>query len=389
MKRWIWDKDRPLLINVASMILKLMVFIMLFYKFIANDIPIVAKSGGQWSFPVCQEYVFDMGISGYDPKMQQKSYDFGIYPIIKHSPSQTDLDNILANPGTESFILGSDKLGRDVLSGLIYGTSTAVKVSLVAVLLSLIIAIFIGVISGYYNKRPIRLNTLQLILGVVLLLLNTCYFISEIFSYDFNLILVLIPMVISFIIWYFINPMLSKMKIKKWNIAIHQVTDRIIEVREAIPIIFLILAAVALFRNNSIWNVALVIGLIGWGGLSRYIRAEVMKVREKAYVDAAIIQGQSTSRIIWRHVLPNALDPLLSIITFSFTAAVLFEATLSFLGIGMPPDQPTWGLLLAQARSGNAWWLAIFPGLCIFIAIASLNTVADYIQQRLDSRIRQ
>jgi peptide/nickel transport system permease protein len=214
------------------------------------------------------------------------------------------------------------------------------------------------------------------------------YVITELTSTRTNLLIILLPVLIGLGIWKLSNPVLGKLKMKKWEVHLHRYTDRIIEVREAIPTIFLILGAIALFRDNSIWNVALVIGLIGWGSLSRYIRAEVMKIREKTYIDAAIVQGQSTWRIITRHILPNALDPLLSIITFSFTAAILLEATLSFLGIGIPSEAPTWGSLLAQARVANAWWLAIFPGFCIFLAIASLNTIADYLQRRLDVRIK-
>lgn len=389
MKRWIWNSEQPIDYNLARWVIILMIVIGLLHKFIANDIPILARSASGLSMPVVQDYLYDLGLNPRNPHMASVQYEALINPIIHKSAYNADIDKILLKPMNEGYLLGTDGLGRDVLSGLIHGTATAVLVSLGAVGLALMIALFIGVISGYYHKRPVRLNFLQIFLGMIIILLILPYLITELTSTQTNLLIILLPILLGMGLWKYLSPILGKFKIKKWEVPIHRFTDRMIEVREAIPTIFLILGAIALFKDNSIWNVALIIGLIGWGSLARYIRAEVMKVRETAYIDAAIVQGQSTWRIIVRHILPNALDPLLSIITFSFTAAILLEATLSFLGLGMPQEAPTWGSLLAQARTANAWWLAVFPGLCIFLAIASLNTIADYLQRRLDVRIKK
>lgn len=388
MKRWIWNSNQPVDFNLAKWTIIFMIVVGLLHKFIANDIPILAKSESGLTMPVVQDYLYDLGFSQRNPHMASIHYDPLINPIIHKSAYNTDIDKILLKPMNEGHLLGTDALGRDVLSGLIHGTTTAVMVSIGAVALALIIALIIGVISGFYYLRPIRLNFAQISIAVIISMMVLPYVITELTSTRTNLLIILLPVLIGLGLWKLSNPVLEKLKMKKWEVHVHRFTDRVIEVREAIPTIFLILGAIALFRDNSIWNVALVIGLIGWGSLSRYIRAEVMKIREKTYIDAAIVQGQSTWRIITRHILPNALDPLLSIITFSFTAAILLEATLSFLGIGIPSEAPTWGSLLAQARAANAWWLAIFPGFCIFLAIASLNTIADYLQRRLDVRIK-
>ncbi|NNF33372.1 MAG: ABC transporter permease [Saprospiraceae bacterium] len=389
MKRWIWNSNQPLDLNMARWAVIFMIVIGLLHKFIANDIPILAKSESGLSMPVVQDYLYDLGLSNRDPHMASTQYRAVINPVINKSAYNTDIDQILLKPMNEGHLLGTDGYGRDVLSGLIHGTATAVLVSIGAVGLALFIALLIGVISGYYYERPLRLNVWQILLAFIIIAMILPYLITELTSINPNLLIMVLPVLVGMGLWKFLNPVLGRLKMKKWEVHIHRFTDRMIEVREAIPTIFLILGAIALFRDNSIWNVALVIGLIGWGSLSRYIRAEVMKIREKAYIDAAIIQGQSTWRIISRHILPNALDPLLSIITFSFTAAILLEATLSFLGLGMPQEAPTWGSLLAQARTANAWWLAVFPGFCIFLAIASLNTIADYLQRRLDVRIKK
>jgi peptide/nickel transport system permease protein len=359
----------------------------LFHKFIANDIPIIATTDKGVVLPVAQDYLYAWGIQSYNPHMNKDQYASKLRPLIPYSPYAADISQVLTPPLSGSHLLGTDKVGRDVLAGILYGTATALKVSVLSILLALIIAFIFGVVSGYYHEKPMELNLTQLMGLLIVTGLGMSYLWLELFSSRTSWALVILVFVVVMCGMYMILTYGRSWPGRVVNFPVALVTDKIIEVREAIPSIFLVLGAMAVFRENSIGNVILIIGLVAWSNLARYIRAEVMKIRNAAYVDAAYISGASTLRIIRKHILPNAVDPILSVIAFSITAAILMEATLSFLGIGMPPQEPTWGGLLSQARNTNAWWLAIYPGVCIFLVITSLNDMADHFQKRLDKRI--
>lgn len=363
------------------------VVIGLFHKFIANNIPIIATTEEGIVFPVAQDYLYAWGFQNNNPHMNLDQYSSILRPLIPYSPYAADISQVLTPPLNGSHVLGTDKVGRDVLAGIVYGTGTALKVSVLSILLALIIAFIFGVVSGYYHERPMELNMTQLVGLIFVTGLGMSYLWLELFSTNTSWVLVMLVLAMVVCTMYLILSYGRFWPGKVINFPMALISDKIIEVREAIPSIFLVLGAMAIFRENSIGNVILIIGLVAWSNLARYIRAEVMKIRNAAFVDAAFISGASTLRIIRKHILPNAVDPILSIIAFSITAAILMEATLSFLGIGMPPQEPTWGGLLSQARTTNAWWLAIYPGVCIFLIITSLNDMADHFQKRLDKRM--
>ena len=161
---------------------------------------------------------------------------------------------------------------------------------------------------------------------------------------------------------------------------------RIVEIFNAIPTLILLLAIVAIINKPSIYNIILIIGLIRWTTITRFVRAELLRIRQLEYVEAARALGYSRFRIIFRHALPNALGAALIAISFGIATAILLEATLSFLGIGMPPDKLTWGLLLSEARSNtSAWWLVIFPGLAIFSTVILFNLLGEGLSDALSS----
>ncbi|MGB4600299.1 MAG: oligopeptide ABC transporter permease [Trichlorobacter sp.] len=162
---------------------------------------------------------------------------------------------------------------------------------------------------------------------------------------------------------------------------------RLVDIMLCFPTFFLILAVIA-FLQPSIWIIMVVIGLTGWMGVARLVRAEVLAIREMEYIMAARCIGCSDLRIIFRHVLPNALSPVLVAATLGVAGAILTESALSFLGIGVQPPTPSWGNILTSGKDyiEFAWWLSLFPGLAILITVLSYNLLGEGIRDALDPR---
>jgi peptide/nickel transport system permease protein len=167
------------------------------------------------------------------------------------------------------------------------------------------------------------------------------------------------------------------------------VLSRIIEVVMCVPTLVLILALIAVVEKPTIWHMMAIIGCTGWTSIARLARAEFLKLRESDFVMAAQALGAGWLRIIFRHILPNALAPVLVPITFGIASAILIESGLSFLGFGAPPPNPSWGTLLNSGRQNmNLWWLILFPGLAIFLAVLAYNLIGEGVQDATDPRLR-
>lgn len=238
-------------------------------------------------------------------------------------PSEIDTSNILVAPSW-THPMGTDILGRDVLSRIIYGSGVSLSVGFVAVGISTLIGVILGAISGYYSGLADR------------------------------------------IIMRFVDVMLC------------------------FPSFFLILAVIA-FVGPSIWNIMVVIGVTSWMGVTRLVRAEFLSIRERDFVKAAIAQGASDARIIFLHILPNAMAPILVAATLGVASAVLVESGLSFLGIGVQPPDPSWGNMLTEGKDNIeiAWWLSLFPGLAILITVMGYNMLGEGIRDSFDPRLRR
>ncbi len=162
---------------------------------------------------------------------------------------------------------------------------------------------------------------------------------------------------------------------------------RLMEIFEAIPVLFLLLTIVAFF-GRSIYLMMIIIGITGWSGYARYVRAEFLKLRKQDYVQAAIASGLPLQSILFRHILPNGIAPLLVAISFGVASAILTEATLSFLGLG-PVDVPSWGQMLNQAVKSSTfnWWMAAFPGGAIFFTVFSYNLIGEALRDAIDPQL--
>ena len=170
--------------------------------------------------------------------------------------------------------------------------------------------------------------------------------------------------------------------------VLDNIISRAIEIFLTIPTFFLIIAIIA-FLPPSIYNIMVVIGFTGWTGVARFVRAEFLKLKQTDFVLALRALGASHMRIIFKHMLPNAMAPVLTTAVFGIAGAILTESSLSFLGFGVPPPIPSWGDILSQSRDyiEFAWWLATFPGLAIFISITAYNLVGEGLRDAMDPKL--
>ncbi len=244
-------------------------------------------------------------------------------PLVASDPGAIDIPNRLQPPSLK-YPLGTDDLGRDVFSRILYGSRISLLVGFVAVGIATLIGIFLGALAGYYGK---------------------------------------------------------------W---VDSVVMRFVDIMLCFPAFFLILAVIA-FLEPSIWNIMIIIGLTSWMGVARLVRAEFLSLRERDFVQAALALGASDARVIFRHILPNALSPVLVSATLGVAGAILTESALSFLGIGVQPPTPSWGNMLIAGKQtlGTAWWLSAFPGLAILVTVLGYNLLGEGIRDALDPRLKE
>jgi len=242
--------------------------------------------------------------------------------MAPYDPGKTDVSLKLRAPSPQH-VLGTDQLGRDVLSRMLYGSRISLSVGFVAVAISILIGILVGALAGYYGG---------------------------------------------------------------WTDSLLM---RFVDIMICFPSFFLILTVVALL-GPSLVKVMFVIGITSWMGTSRFVRAEFLSLRERDFVQAAKALGVKDLRIIYRHILPNALAPVFVTATPDVATAILVEAGLSFLGFGAQPPAPSWGNILTEGRTYifDAWWLTIFPGFAILITVLSFNLLGEGLRDALDPRLR-
>lgn len=243
--------------------------------------------------------------------------------LAPYPPNLEHLQNIL-EPPCSAFPLGTDRLGRDVLSRLLYGGRVSLWVGFVAVGISICIGTILGLVSGYFRG---------------------------------------------------------------W---IDELIMRLVDIMLCFPSFFLILAVIA-FLEPSLTNIMIVIGLTSWMGGARLVRAETLTLRERDFIAAARLAGCSTRRILFLHILPNALAPILITATLGIAGAILVESSLSFLGLGVQPPTPSWGNMLMDGKIAieTAPWLSIYPGLAILITVLGYNLLGESLRDIFDPRLKR
>jgi peptide/nickel transport system permease protein len=264
--------------------------------------------------------------------------------------------------------------------------------------LASLIGILLGALAGYFGDNRLRLSRGSFLLGIILLIPAYFYafqarsyalsraisdsFISFIFQFIISLLILMAFLAAA---WLLARP-LQKVAFfqQKIFIPVDIMVQRLIEILVSIPRLFLIIAIVAVAKP-SIMLVMAVIGLTSWTEIARFIRAELLKVRNLEYIEAAQALGYSSTRVLFRHAIPNAISPVLIAVAFGIAAAILVEGFLSFIGIGIPPDVLTWGKLLSLSRNAP-WWFAIAPGFAIFITVTLFNLIGEGLTDALDPR---
>lgn len=289
------------------------------------------------------------------------------------------------------YVFGTDNLGRDVFARMLQGSWVSLTVGFVAVGIAVLIGIFLGGIAGYYGNRHIRVGQLLaaafLIVGALLLIGKLMWAGSA---------LLICGAACSFISILMKKAVKGKTRsagARFWyfnTISIDTVVMRFVDIMLCFPSFFLILTVVALLPA-SIYNIMIVIGLTSWMGTTRFVRAEFLSLREQDFVAAARALGLSNFRIIFRHMIPNAVAPVLVSATIGIATAILTEAGLSFLGFGVPPPHATWGNILSDGKRFifDAPWLTFVPGIAILIVVLSFNLFGEGLRDVLNPKLRE
>ena len=246
--------------------------------------------------------------------------------LTPHSPLDQNLAHRLQPPGWRDpegrlHLLGTDQLGRDVLSRIIHGSKVSLIVGTTAVVFGGFLGLILGLISGFFGR---------------------------------------------------------------W---VDDVIMRVVDIQLSFPFIILALTIIAIF-GSSLFNLILVLAITGWVIYARVVRASVLSVKEMDFVKAARAIGASNFKIILRHVLPNVLSPFFVISSFQVARFIITEASLGFLGLGVPPPTPTWGNMLSDGREylQEAWWIGTFPGMAIMFVVLGINLLGDGLRDALDPK---
>ena len=227
--------------------------------------------------------------------------------------------------GSTKYLLGTDQLGRDVLSRLIFGARVSVIVGFTAVIFAGVVGTTLGILSGYLGG---------------------------------------------------------------W---VDQVIMRLTDTWLALPALTFAIFLAAIV-GPSMWNIVLILGVTYWTRYARVIRGEVLSLKEREFVRLAIVAGCSKWTIMWRHILPNIINTAIVLGTLMLGVVIIAEASLSFLGVGVPPPQPAWGLMLSDGKQGlmvGYWWLTVLPGCCIMLMVLSANLLGDWLRVKFDPQLRQ
>jgi peptide/nickel transport system permease protein len=288
------------------------------------------------------------------------------------------------------YLLGTDDLGRDVFSRMLQGAWVSLTVGFVAVGIAVLIGIWMGGISGYFGRNPVRIDH---ILVVFFVSVGAGLLIGGVFLAGGVLLLIGCAFAL-FQRWWkkrgrqTVPPLIRLLSAE--TLSVDTLIMRLVDIMLCFPVFFLILTVVALLPA-SMYNIMIIIGLTSWMGTTRFVRAELLSLREQDFVTAAKALGVSNWRIIFRHMLPNAMAPVLVSATIGIANAILIEAGLSFLGFGVPPPHATWGNIISAGKEFifDAPWLTFIPGFAILIVVLAFNLFGEGLRDILNPKLRE
>ncbi|MBN2035065.1 MAG: ABC transporter permease [Deltaproteobacteria bacterium] len=291
-------------------------------------------------------------------------------------------------PPLGMYVFGTDDLGRDVFSRMLQGAWVSLTVGFVAVGIAVFVGILLGGIAGYYGQTSITINHIFLF----------CLMLGGASAFAFGSLFPGVILLIAAIAFLYrsarsgkpAKPSLALAWLQKGATSVDTLIMRFVDIMLCFPSFFLILTVVALLPA-SIYNIMIVIGLTSWMGTTRFVRAEFLSLREQDFVTAAKALGVGDRRIIFRHMIPNAVAPVLVSATIGIAGAILTEAGLSFLGFGVPPPYATWGNILSDGKRFifDAPWLTFIPGFAILIVVLSFNLFGEGLRDILNPKLRE
>ena len=289
-------------------------------------------------------------------------------------------------PALGIYLFGTDELGRDVFARMLQGAWVSLTVGFVAVGISVLVGILMGGLSGYYGERPVRVFH---VLASFFLLIGGGFLAAGNLPIGVILCFVALALVAlsrnrTFHRYPWIRFLFAG------TFSVDTLIMRFVDIMLCFPSFFMILTVVALLPP-SIYNIMIVIGLTSWEGTARFVRAEFLSLREQDFVTAARALGVNDLRIIFRHMIPNAIAPVLVSATIGIAGAILTEAGLSFLGFGVPPPHATWGNILSDGKRFifDAPWLTFVPGFAILIVVLSFNLFGEGLRDILNPKLRE
>ena len=290
-------------------------------------------------------------------------------------------------PPLGAYLLGTDELGRDVFARMLQGAWVSLTVGFVAVGLSVIIGVFLGGLAGYYGQNSIRVG--QVLIALLVIWMGVGW--GKMSTISMMILLLATISVAGVLVAKRSRKLEGPLSFLSTQLlSVDMFITGLIDIMLCFPSFFLILTVVALLPA-SIYNIMIVIGVTSWMGAARFVRAEFLSLREQDFVTAARALGIQDWRIIFRHMVPNAIAPVLVSATIGIAGAILTEAGLSFLGFGVPPPHATWGNILSDGKNYlfDAPWLTFVPGIAILIVVLSFNLFGEGLRDILNPKLRE
>jgi peptide/nickel transport system permease protein len=377
-----------------------------FSKFLANDVPLYLEYQGETFYPLLSGQSVLKTENGKTALMNYHSLSkiegiYAIYPVVPFKSKGANIESAdYQKPMTEingrTHILGTNQIGEDTLAGLIHGTGFSMKVGFFSMLLAFVIGLLVGTLAAYFGNSMLKANAFQIVLFIGAQFLFVYYLVVlPQFTYqeliEKSMSAFLGRALIAFIAFILLEmalifglQLLKSDKLRLYHLPIDNLLGRLIEFVDGLPLL-MILISLSLVIKPSAGFLILFIGFTAWISIARLTRAEVLKLRNSDFMNAMKLMKMPWWRIVFFHLLPNALGPSIVAFSFGVGAAILTESMLSFLGVGLPNDIKTWGMILEESRDYfKAWWLVWSPGICIFLSILSFYNIGQFLRSRLN-----
>jgi peptide/nickel transport system permease protein len=425
-----FKKNKPALISFY--VLLALAALALLAPVIANDRPLYAKYKGESLFPA---FSFKSNYRFADPaggdsiniqldiadwkRMEFESVWWAPVPWSPEIPDGANRNYVgpsdpqrFINAQSDTLYIssrfkhrwGTTSNGTDVLAAVIHGTRISLSIGFVSMGIAAILGLFLGAVAGYfgdYRAKMKRGHFYFIILSIpfawfyaftvrMFSLKDSLQNSGTSFLLQFLFSIFIFAVVVT--IFSFIGKKTARGKFlgKEISVPLDSIISRGIEILNSIPVLILIISLAALTKTHSMIYVMVIIGLTSWSGIARFTRAEFLKIRTMDYIKAAEALGFTEKRIMFRHALINGIAPSLVSIAFGIAAAILIESSLSFIGVGVPPELITWGKLLNEGRTNfHAWWLIVFPGIAIFITVTVYNLIGEGLRDALDPKLKR